>query len=167
MAYVKIVNKDYSDWRAIYNVVNYIFHYSYIPLKYVGGYGVSFIEGDYADDIIEQFEAVKIIYKKERFKLLRHFIITFASCENITPMEAKEIAWEFIKYFKENYQVVFAVHTDTDNVNVHIVMNTTNIFTGNNYKDFFEIDKINEFLNNIMINRKNTQKQNQYYCYSK
>lgn len=159
MAYIKIVNKDYMDWKAIYNVINYIFHYSSVPLEYVGGYGISFIEGDYADDIIEQFETVKIIYKKEMFKLLRHFVITFAPYENITPMKAKEIAWEFIKYFGKNYQVVFAVHTNTEHVHVHIVLNTTNIFTGNNYREFFEIDKINEFLNNIMINRKNTIKR--------
>lgn len=51
------------------------------------------------------------------------------------------------------------MHTNTEHVHVHIVLNTTNIFTGNNYKEFFEIDKINEFLNNIMINRKNTMKR--------
>lgn len=158
MAYVKIVNREYNDWRAIYDVINYIFRDGFIPLEYVGGYGILFADGDYADDIIEQFETVKIIYKKECFKLLKHFVMTFDPYENITSVEAREIAWEFMEYFRGNYQVVFAVHTDTSNVHVHIVMNTTNVFTGNNYKEFLEIDKINEFLNNIMINRKKVLK---------
>jgi len=159
MAYIKIVDRDYYDWKAIYNVINYIFRYGGIPFEYTGGYGVSFVEGDYVYDIIVQFETVKIIYKKEQFKLLKHFIIIFSKYENVTPFEARNIAWEFIKYFGENYQVVFAVHTDTANIHVHIVLNTTNIATGINYNSFLEIDDMNEFLNNIMKNRKNMKRR--------
>ena len=155
MAYVKIVDKSYKDWDAIYNVINYIFRYGDIPIEYVGGYGVIFNnERSYSDDIVEQFQIVKIIYKKENYNLLKHFVITFGKEENITDEDASVIAWNFIKYFQMNYQVVFAVHTDTQNIHVHIVLNTTNILKGNNYSDFYEIEKLNVFLRNIMVNYK-------------
>ena len=155
MAYVKIVNNAYRDWSAIYNIINYIFRYGNVPPKFVGGYGVIFgDETNYSNDIVEQFEAIKIIYKKQECKLLKHFVITFSEEEKITEEDACSIAWKFIKYFQVDYQVVFAVHNDTDHIHIHVVLNTTNISTGNCYSDFYDIEKLNKFLENIMINHR-------------
>ena len=160
MAYVKVVDGSYKDWDAIYNVLNYIFRYGDIPLKYVGGFCVVFSdESIYSDDIVKQFESIKIIYKKEKVKLLKHFVITFSKDDEITAEDACNIAWKFIEYFGGNYQIVFAVHTDTDNIHVHVVLNTTNILNGNSYSEFYEIERLNEFLNKVMIDYKSCNKK--------
>jgi len=94
---------------------------------------------------------VKIVYRKENYKLLKHFIIEFEPKERVDCLEASEIAWEFIQWLSGGeYQIVFAVHTDTNNIHVHVVLNTTNIITSNSYNEYFEAEKINKIINNIM-----------------
>lgn len=59
-----------------------------------------------------------------------HFVQGFEGWE-VTPEQAREIAYEFLKHehFK-GFQVTFAVHTDTDNIHTHFVLNPVNYETG-------------------------------------
>ena len=59
-----------------------------------------------------------------------HFAQSYEGWE-VTPEKAKEYAYEFLQheYFK-GFQITFAVHTDTNNVHVHYVLNPVNYETG-------------------------------------
>ena len=83
-------------------------------------------------------------HKRESCTKIRHTMISFEDRDNMTLERAADIADEICDYYKE-YPVVAAVHEDTDNLHIHMVMATTNIHTGKKYtgrkKDYYDFQK--------------------------
>lgn len=86
----------------------------------------------------EEFVLTKEIYNKcpklegeiTKNRQAIHFTQSYEGWE-VTPEKVKEYAYEFLKhdYFK-GFQITFAVHTDTNNIHVHYVLNPVNYETG-------------------------------------
>ena len=64
---------------------------------------------------------------------LRHWIISFGARDLISPIQAYYIAVEAARFYADRYQLVFAVHEDTDQVHVHFVMNQVSYVDGRKY----------------------------------
>ena len=63
-----------------------------------------------------------------------HFVISFSPDEEIDVDTCNKVVKDFIsEYFKDEYQVIFATHTDTDHLHSHIVFNSVNLKTGYKY----------------------------------
>lgn len=104
------------------NAINYVID----PTKtqdqrFVGGLGS--LGGDKA---LQTFLDTKKFYHKERGRQGYHFVISFIEDE-VNAETAFQIMQEFTEmYLKNNYDNVFAVHTDTDHIHGHLVFNSVN-----------------------------------------
>lgn len=131
MAVFKIAEpaQNVYDEGYIAEKINYILQPEKIRSGYWGGFG--FLKCS-VTEVIDQFYIVKNIYHKSAYIPLRHYIISFDSfLEKLTPYQASLIA-ERVCYdlASEGYQVIYAIHEDTYNLHIHILLNTINLFSG-------------------------------------
>ena len=70
-----------------------------------------------------------------RNEILSHHIIQSFNGQEVTLEQALAIGNELCKRFlKENYQYVLAVHTDTDNIHLHVIFNAVNLWNGKTFE---------------------------------
>ena len=70
----------------------------------------------------EKFHRVGKPTGKEHIKM-HHYVISFKGQE-VTPQEADRLAQEWAKsVFGDNFQILIATHTDTNNIHVHLAIN--------------------------------------------
>ena len=132
MAVFKIADAghDVYDDDYIAKKIRYILQPSKIISNYWGGF--FFLKGS-VDEVIDQFYTVRNIYHRKDYIPLRHYIISFDGMweYGITPFQAKCIAYWICREFSEcMHQVIYAVHEDTSNLHIHILLNTVNIANG-------------------------------------
>lgn len=125
MPNIVLIQNDYPDDKSLLNVLNYALR--------------SEIRGGYAIDsscAYRQMMMVKNAWHKTEGTQLKHFIISFTNAEayRLTMDEMLEIGFFAGKQF-ENYQVAYALHSDTHHFHLHLVMNTVNYETGHRYSD--------------------------------
>lgn len=84
----------------------------------------------------EEMIAVKQLYGKEDGRQYIHFVQSFKKDDKVTPELAKEIAERLIKEFSkfDGFQVVASVHTNTDVIHTHFIVNSVNAETGPKWK---------------------------------
>ena len=130
MAILKIANGigKYYDNNSRESVIEYITN----PRKTLNkNIGVSAMEGfEYAKEMDE----VASIYHKNTGVRLRHFIISFESWEVNDPEVAYQIGQDIAEYLGREYQTVFSVHQDTDQLHIHIVINAVSYLDGHRYR---------------------------------
>ena len=131
MAIYKVIGKGqdrkYFDDNALNEVISYIFRPNKIPSRYIGGYGV------HLKDSAEQMNMVAILYGKNHGVRLRHSVLSFEEKEHISHSVANMIADSIALYYAPEYQIVYAVHEDTDTVHIHFVMNQVSYTDGHKY----------------------------------
>ena len=75
---------------------------------------------------------------------VRHTIISFGDRDHATVEKAKKVAESACDYYGGDYQVVAAIHQNTEHLHIHMIMNTTDIHTGKKYqgkkKDYFAFE---------------------------
>jgi len=73
---------------------------------------------------------------------LRHFIVSFTPYEINRPELAYQIGNEICTQLGYEYQTVFGVHENTDELHLHIVTNSVSFIDGHRYKgdrkDFYQ-----------------------------
>ena len=134
----------YHDETARKNVIDYCLQPDKTSPELIGGIGVNIGQATYEMTRLAQ------AYGKDSGLRLRHWILSFS------PQEArrfrkrkyemlKNIAWYAAEYYGNEYQTIFAVHTDGECPHIHFVMNTVNFVTGSKYggkkKDYFQYQK--------------------------
>jgi len=106
----------------------------------VGGYGITSI-----GSAAEEMEQTAISFGKNVGKRLRHSVLSFTPGENILPEQANDFAAEIIKHYAPEYQIVYAVHNNTDNLHIHFVMNQISYVDGHRYrgqkKDYYSFQR--------------------------
>lgn len=81
-----------------------------------------------------------------------HFINSFEK-GSITPEECFELSKEWIEKCTNNqYDYVISVHTNTDHIHAHIIVNSVNRETGNKWNLFFktELNKFKQYNNEVL-----------------
>lgn len=128
MAMLKILNcaGKYHDIGARENVAGYIFN----PVKMVHGFcgGVAVTE-----NFVECMNEVAVRFKKTKGIQLRHFVLSFSPEELDDPEVVYEIACHVARFIGRDYQIVFAVHENTDNLHIHFMQNSVSYTTGHKY----------------------------------
>jgi hypothetical protein len=78
----------------------------------------------------------KNLFGKTTGRQYAHFIQSFHAKDPITPDIALQIGKEYIASLKqwEDFQVLMAVHTNTDNIHIHYIINTVNAKTGTKWQ---------------------------------
>lgn len=115
------------------NAIDYVLDIKNGQAKTEGGLYVGGNAGYTNDDILETFLNTKREYGKEHGRQGYHFVISFAPGE-CDPGTAYDVAKEFCEsYLGENYDYMFAVHTDKDHLHAHIIFNSVSRTTGLKY----------------------------------
>lgn len=121
----------YHDSEALDAVISYCTRINKACL--VGGIGI------YVPNAAYEMERLAQAYGKNDGLRLRHWILSFSK-EEVRSIPRKDLpvilhryAYYAAKYYGHQYQIIFAVHLNTDEPHIHFVMNTVNYLTGRKY----------------------------------
>lgn len=138
MAMLKVLNGKgkYHDLKAREDVSRYIFN----PLKaesgLMGGIGVT-------SDIVGSMDEIAAKYNKTNGVQLRHFVISFPPDELDSPEEVYKIASRIAQFIAQEFQVIFAVHENTENLHIHFMFNLISHRDGHRYqgkkKEYYDL----------------------------
>ena len=121
----------YQDDNALHDVLAYCGRYGKASL--VDGIGV------YPPNAIYEMERLAQAYAQARGVRLRHWALSFSKEElrkinrKSLPVMLHHFGWYAASYYGGQYQIVFAIHLDSDNPHIHFVMSTVNYQTGKKY----------------------------------
>lgn len=139
MATFRVMNEreKYHDDRALHDVISYCAQADKTE-GLVGAMGVS----PNPDWAIMQMQIVQSCFGKRDGVPLRHFVISFGEWDQIQPLSAFALGQKIAEYYGWQYQIIFGVHTDTENLHIHFVMNTVSYIDGKKYpgdkRDYYE-----------------------------
>lgn len=124
----------YHDDDARTDVIAYCLNPRKTPSGYVGGCAVNVNQAAFEMDLLAR------AYGKENGLRLRHMVLSFSDQEMRKLGGRKhgfsrlnQIAQYAIAYYGNEYQIIYAVHEDSDHGHIHIVMTTVNYRTGKKY----------------------------------
>ena len=120
--------------RHLANAIKYILDEKNDENKTEHGLYVGGNSGFDSDDVLKTFLDTKELYGKMYGRQGYHYVISFAPGET-NPNEAYQMTREFTeKYLGDNYDYVFAVHTDKGHVHSHIIFNSVSRTDGYKYR---------------------------------
>lgn len=125
MPKIILIHNEYSDRHSLAKVLNYV-----LRSDIVGGYALD------PGHAFQQMLLVKSVFHKTEGVQLKHFVVTFTNAE-LNRMNFDgilELGFGVGQFFNE-YQVAYAVHTDTMHIHLHFVMNTVSFMNGHKYSD--------------------------------
>jgi hypothetical protein len=86
------------------------------------------------DTAFEQMEETKNIFHKTGKRQGDHVIISFSPEEKVTAEQAMYVLEHFAKdVLGDDYEAVYAVHTDREHMHGHLIWNSVSITTGRKY----------------------------------
>ena len=86
------------------------------------------------DTAFEQMEETKNIFHKTGKRQGYHVIISFSPEEEVTAEQAMYVLEHFAKdVLSDDYEAVYAVHTDREHMHGHLIWNSVSITTGKKY----------------------------------
>ena len=86
------------------------------------------------DTAFEQMEETKNIFHKTGKRQGYHVIISFSPEEEVTAEQAMYVLEHFAKdVLGDDYEAVYAVHTDRDHMHGHLIWNSVSMTTGKKY----------------------------------
>ena len=133
MAITKILNIQESEGRNPASHLKNALEYIQNPDKteeciLVGGINCL------PDTAFEQMEETKNIFHKTGKRQGYHVIISFSPEEKVTAEQAMYVLEHFAKdELGDDYEVVYAVHTDREHMHGHLIWNSVSMTTGKKY----------------------------------
>lgn len=123
------VKARYTDDASVKNVVKYIVgkgkNRDEQNVEYIGVRGLS---RDYKMATKEIIKTQEVL-KKAKGRRVYHLVVSFpCECKNLQMI--KEAAKEVSNIIFREHQVIYAIHTSTDNYHIHFVINSVNYHTG-------------------------------------
>jgi len=138
MAVLKEVEKSYESKAALKAVLNYIMEKSMV------------VEGGAVNPkySAECMLILKDVYHKTEGRQIRHFVLSFSSADDMDFECVCQINRLITALFMETYQVVSAVHTDTNLFHIHFVINTVSYLDGRMYAGGYSmLNLVKQYLN--------------------
>lgn len=128
MAIIKSVKNSHSEIRQIINYVTK--KEKTIGKKLCSGFQCNI------DTAIEEMQATKELYNKNKGRSYKHVVQSFPPDENITPEQAYQLAREFVEQCPlfSDFEVVFATHVDKEHVHSHFVVNSVSFKDGHKFQ---------------------------------
>ena len=133
MAITKILNIKESEGRNPASHLKNALEYIQNPDKteecvLVGGINCL------SDTAFEQMEETKNIFHKTGKRQGYHVIISFSPEEKVTAEQAMYVLEHFAKdVLGDDYEAVYAVHTDREHIHGHLIWNSVSMTTGKKY----------------------------------
>lgn len=122
----------YHDDEALETVISYCRDPAKTADDLTGGLGVK------VDQAAYEMDRLAWAYGKNCGLRLRHWVLSFSHKElkrfRSSALDIlKKFAWYAAAYYGYQYQIIYAIHTDTDCPHIHFVMNTVSYTTGQKY----------------------------------
>lgn len=117
----------FFDANSYHDAIRYISQNGTAP--YVGGANITSME-----TAATEMKATATAFGKDSGKRLRHSVVSFDQSEGITPEQAHAYGQQIIQYYAPEYQIAYAVHTNTENPHIHLVMNQVSYVDGHRYR---------------------------------
>lgn len=128
----------FFDEKSYRDAINYISRNN--TARYVGGANVTSVENAAAE-----MKETAASFHKDSGKRIRHSVLSYDNDEHVTPEMADQFAKKIIQHYAPEYQIVYAVHEDTDHVHTHFVMNQVSYQDGHRYagkkKDYYDFQR--------------------------
>lgn len=140
MAIFEVKTEKNKDLSQLYRKLNYIMDPCATEQYLIYGSAVNAINP------YEDMETVKLIYNQTEQSTFKHYVLSLEEGEDIDLLDFMSLCieiCEMISGFCGNYQVMMAVHINTDNLHAHYVANNIDYLTGKrfdlNLKRLYEI----------------------------
>lgn len=166
MAYIKLVNEarnhQYKDENALFDLLAYVFRpdktledsvRNNVPYSHIFMGCEPFFNPDKEEEhnvlsVYQAMLAVNSMFPRRCKTLAKHRIVSFSCAELIIPQDADELG-RSIAYFyaAHGYIAAYAVHSDDDNVNLHVVINTTSYIDGRGFGIPYEYKNLEAITN--------------------
>lgn len=117
----------FFDDNSYIDAINYIRQDGNNP--YVGVVNLTSMETAAAE-----MQATAASFGKDSGKRLRHTVLSFHESEHVTPKQAHAYGQQIIQHYADEYQMAYAVHTNTENPHIHFVMNQISYVDGSRYR---------------------------------
>ena len=131
----------YKNTGSIKSLIKYILR-DKATGEHVRFYGGTYVDVIDSANTLQQFQAVKKYFKKLNGRQVYHYILSFPQSVS-APEEVYQIGLETVRTFFAGYQTIFSVHEDTDNLHIHIMLNSVSFLDGKkwhiNYKEYFAL----------------------------
>lgn len=143
MSYFKVINQNP---RTLFGIIHYAKdEREDSSPSLAAGLGVS------PDTAFEEMDAVKKVYNKTEGRQYKHFMFSFDSNVSLSHKMLMEIGHKIGSYFAKEYQIAYYIHFDKNNIHIHYILNTVNMFNGQKFRiskrDFYNYKLyINEIL---------------------
>ena len=136
MAVFKIINSSYTNLDAVEKTITYITGNNTTEDKVydVGGIGVDCYNYQNA---ISQYHIVKNVWNKTDKRQVLHFVVSFEEAreEWLTLSDIALLAYQIGKILsKEQFQIMWGIHTNTKHIHVHYIVNSVSYVTGSKYR---------------------------------
>ncbi len=128
MAIIKAVKNSHS---SIKHIINYVTKKEKtIEKKLCSGFNCNVYTA------AKEMQLTKELYNKTAGRTYKHFIQSFAPDENITAVQAHEIAGEFVKNcpLLSDFEVIYCTHVDKEHIHTHIVVNSVSFMDGHKFQ---------------------------------
>ncbi len=124
---------NYRNSDARLNAVRYILNTQKMKSMVHGGANLENIDPHDPYDIAEQMNAVAVQFGRPNGVQLRHFIFSFDRYCQVSPQQVGQIAQSLAYFLGREYQTVFAVHENTDNLHFHLISHAISFIDGHRY----------------------------------
>lgn len=129
MATVTYIKEKKQHLSAMRGVMRYCMHEAKTWDEQSQQFLISGINCNGANSILE-FETTKAAHGKLDGTNFYQYVQSFSDREDITPLQAHEVAKEFAVRAWPGMEVLVTTHCDTDNVHTHFVINSVSFETG-------------------------------------
>ena len=129
MAVIEFINGKNRTYSGMKRAINYILREDKTKLGLYSGYNCD------PENTYNNFILTKRIFNKEKGRQYIHFVQSFSDREKVDEETVKKVADELTLMDKfKGFQIIYAVHTDTDNLHTHFILNTVNSETGEKWR---------------------------------
>ena len=140
MSYFKFINQNP---RTLFGVVNYVQNEKKTDLTAMYGFGVN------PESAFEEMDTVKKLWNQTDGRQYKHFMFSFDSDITLSQKVIMDIGREIGEYYANEYQILMVMHSNTNNIHIHYILNTVNMFTGKK----FSITKRDMYNYKLYINK--------------
>ncbi len=150
MSIFKVITKKDQDLNDLYSRCIYITDCRSTKLDLIYGSNIN-IHFPFNSMIL-----VKKIFNQENGHTYHHFVLSVDTSDTVDPYTFYVLSvqvCELIAYFGGNYQVLMAVHINTDNLHTHFICNNIDFLTGKRMNvNYSMLHGIKENINLILEN---------------
>lgn len=147
MSIVKVVKSGFKSSEETANLINYIISEERHVIKGLTG-GRMILIGS-PESVYQQMMDVKKYFKKCCGRYMQHIIVSFSNYElqYLGVNEIYKIAMRICSFFRWN-QTIFAIHQETEQIHIHLGVNTVSYLDGSKLR--FSLWEFKEYVNQVV-----------------